>query len=404
METVENLAQENHHLRTENDHLKGTRKTTIMKMLLSFIVLFLFALYVITWGSEKQIYGQYLNDTQGDTLVVNIALDGEPVQSTRLEGKTVGSYGNINFNIQFDPDERKVIEDIWNEDDVPDNSESFTEKDNGNDETNFGADFFKRLYGMKEDTILPVKKHQNNGTGLDQRVLNILDEIHEEVMILEDTRELARDTDNLVLEEQEIRQIFKDMYQNVKNIAAACRNLKETSYFIEIDPKIYVPLEKEMMKVVSCTELTNKRYIQQSYSEAVDELRKCDFLIVTHQFVNLVTDFVKVGDMAHFVMPNITKSRNYDESAKIGIETARFAILMEIQKKAVGIVPKIKESFHLLKKVESTIKKAVQCLKPAILEDMKNDQAQWIIEDVKETFEAYAAVFKINEINVKKEI
>ena len=405
---MQNLAQENHQLRTENDHLKGTRKSTIMKMFY-FTVLFLFALFVITYSNSHNP-SHFQNGTHGETLVINVALDGQPVHSTSLEGKTVASYGNINFNFQYDPN--KVKESL-DENIAQDDSENFGDKPNENEELNFGPSYLERLYAMKEDIIPRVRKYSNKITETDQRVEEILEDIDEEVMLLKDTKILARNVENLFTEEYEIRHTFKDMHKILKNISDLCKELKDLgrthrighNIYVELHVrhKIYSELQQLLIKVSSCTELTTERYIKQSEADAIDELQKCDYIINTERLHNFVLDIRKVQDQTHYQVAESTRildminDTNSDVSAKSGIMRARLGILMGIVGKFSDIIPNIQESLNLHGKVISMREKAFKCLQPELMMDMNMNPAHWIIEDIKQTIEAYAAISKVKE-------
>ncbi len=370
-----------------------------------FTVLFLFALFVITYSNiHKPSYFQ--NGTHGETLVINVALDGQPVHSTSLEGKTVASYGNINFNIQYDPN--KIKETLDEE-----NSESFGEEQNENEELNFGSSYLERLYAMKEDIIPRVRKYSNKITETDQRVDEILEDINEEVVLLKDTKVLAKNVENLVTEEYGIRQTFKDMYRNLKNISGLCRELKNLDrtfrvghniYFeLRVRHKMYVELEQLLIKVSSCIQLTTVAYIKQSHSDAIEKLQKCDYVINMQRFYNFVMEITKVHEQTISQVEestrvvNILNATNPDESARSGIMRARLSILKGIMEKFSNIIPNIEESLNLNEKAVSMGEKAFKCLRPALIKDMNMNPAQWIIEDVKQIFEAYAAISKVKE-------
>ncbi len=403
-ETVENLAQENHQLRNENDHLKGTWKATIMRIILCFALLFLFALYLI-WRTDRQSFGHVQNSTHGETLVVNIALDGARVDESGLEEKTIASYGNINFNFQCDRDPKIEIkaneDDILVENNPRDNLRSFGKTSEPNMESKFGSSYLNRLSAMKEDIIPRVKKPYNSNTETDNKIDRALEQINEEGRLLQSTKDLARNVESMELEVYEIRENFEAMYQLLKALLANYKKLKEMDHIFEIDHEIYLVLTDLVMAFAKCAQLSNEKFIKQSERDAIEVLQLCDFYIAVQRFTNFMEELRKVqGEVGNLVttLPPISDSSNSDETlTQSGLVLVRVRVLENLEKKLSGIIQNVKESFHVLQKVDSTLTKLYNYLKPVVLEDIKASSAHHLIEDVKEVLEAYAALSKIKE-------
>ncbi len=391
---VENLAQENLHLRTENKHLKGTRKSTVIKIGLGFMVLFLFALYVISRGTESHIQ----NSTQGEALVVNIALDGTPSPLIDLKGKTTGSYENIKINFQYDKDYVKAQEEIFSENVVRENSESSGITGDQNvhyEESDFAKRYLQWIEAMKED-IVPRKYIKK--TEIDHRIDAIMDEVRKEVMKFKDVEDLARDVENLILEESEIRQISKNMYEQLKGAVAICREIKETDYAARCNnvDEISRALAEQIREVALCGELTTIHNIRHSWDDAIKRLQKCDLYINSQRFLVFLATFKKVKEKIENEKEkyNFLNSSSYGNMASIMV--ARFGMLVPVTGKFKELSLNIIETGYIIKKIESTKQRVYEkCLQSVLREDLRASPIQNLIKDMKEILEVYLAMFKI---------
>ena len=431
-ETVENLAQENHQLRSENNHLKGNRKATIIKIVLWFVVLFVFALCLIIWGTDQQNLGNIQNSTHGETLVVNIALDGAKLEESGLEEKTIASYGNINLNFHCNSfmEDDEVVDKKTNEQEeelqfgssylkrlsamreeiihLNFHCNSFMEDDEVVDkktneqeeELQFGSSYLKRLSAMREEIIQRVKKPSKNQTEIDDRIDEVLEEVHKEEVLLQNMKNLAGNVEDLVLEESDISQTLKKMYEYLKVALEMCTKFREMEQIIKVNREIYLTLADHVMLFVSCGQLTSDHLIKQSNIDVIEILKKCDFHIIVQRFSNFVEELSKVQDEISSTVPESLSISNYstvDETAIVGITTAHFGILQRLEEKSLQIMSNSQGTMEILEKVGSSMRKLHNCLQPTLLEDLRMMGAHNVIEALKEILEAYAAVSQIKE-------
>ncbi len=392
-ETVQNLAQENLHLRTENDSLKGGRKSTVIKVALSFMVLFLFAMYLISWGTYQQNLGHVQNSTNGETLVVNIALDGKPVPESGLKEKTIGQYGNINFNILCDRD------DLEEENFAGDNVKNSGKSNDQDDRLKFGSSYLKRLEAMQEDIIPRLQKHRTNQTGTDDRIEEVLLEIHREESVVQDMKALDGNVKDLALEESEISQTFKDMESYLKTALTTCKQLKDIGHIVDTT-EMYLRLADSVMMLVTCGQLTTDHFIKQSDYDVIHALQECDFYIILQRFANFMDDLRKANSKLKSHLPkgfHISNSSSMHETAIAGIKTAHIGIFQRIESKMSRIISNVDETIYIQKKVELSMKKLYNYLKPVFLKELRTSRAHDVIETLKAIVEAYAAVFRVGE-------